>query len=157
MKGGVNMANKMEQRLNEEQLRALSSLPLVFLITHDSSKQWPITHAISWVHAADDRTVRFAIEEESLLVSTLKSHPIFTLIFFAAKSAYSLTCTDVNRYEPKNDLPLALALFEGHVEEVRDILFYGAEIKESPEVVKAYDEEAAKRLDEQVHEALRRI
>ncbi|WP_214746409.1 MULTISPECIES: hypothetical protein [unclassified Exiguobacterium] len=149
------MANKVEQQLNSEQLKALSQLPLVFLITHDQSKHWPITHAISWVHATDSQTVRFTIEADSHLVKTLREHPVFTLIFFADQSTYSLTCTDVKAFTPQEDLPLPLAFYEGRVEEVRDILFYGAAVTQRPTIEKTYDEQAAERLDQLVHRILK--
>lgn len=149
------MANKMEHRLNPAQLNALSDLPLVFLITHDKSKSWPITHAISWVYAKDEQTVRFAIEADSHIVKTLAEHPVFTLIFFADQSTYSLTCTDVKAWDPKAELPLKLAFYEGQVEEVRDILFYGAAVSNRPRVDKTYDETAAMRLDQQLHAILK--
>ena len=149
------MANKVEQQLSPQQVDALSQLPLVFLITHDQSKHWPITHAISWVHAVDTHTIRFAIEADSHLVTTLKEHPVFTLIFFADQSTYSLTCTDVESFTPKQQLPIPLSFYEGRVEEVRDILFYGAAITQQPRIEKTYDEKAADRLDQSVHHILK--
>ena len=149
------MANKVEHRLSDKQMEALTDLPLVFLITHDQSTNWPITHAISWVHAKDETTIRFAIEADSLIVKTLTDHPIFTLIFFADQSTYSLTCTDVKPFETTESLPLKVALYEGELKEVRDILFYGAAVSERPRVHKTYDEAAAVRLDHQIHTILK--
>ncbi|WP_026827905.1 hypothetical protein [Exiguobacterium artemiae] len=149
------MANKVEHRLSEQQMKALTDLPLVFLITHDQSKSWPITHAISWVYAKDETTIRFAIEADSLLVKTLADHPVFTLIFFADQSTYSLTCTDVAAWETTARLPLKVALYEGQIKEVRDILFYGAAVSDRPRVHKTYDEAAALQLDQQIQDILK--
>jgi hypothetical protein len=139
------MANKVEQSLSSHQLDALSRLPLVLLITHDQSKHWPITHAISWVYATDSQTVRFAIEADSHLVKTLREHPVFTLLFFAEQSTHSLTCTDVKSFTPQEPLPLSLSFYEGRVEEVRVIFFYGASVTQRPTIEKTYDEQAAER------------
>lgn len=147
------MASKAAFELTRAQQQTLNDMPLTFILAFDEAKRWPITHAISWVQAIDQQTVRFALTSYSHLITLLSSEKTAGLIFLEDGLAYSLTLSHVQEFEPTVKPGLHLRFFEGHVEEVRNISFYGATFGQ-PEVVKTYDVEAAEKLDREVKASL---
>lgn len=147
------MANKAVFELSKSQQDTLNDMPLAFLITFDELKRWPITHAISWVQAPDEKTVRFTLTKNSHLVTLLANERTASLIFIEGGQAYSVALSHVSEFEPSVKPGLHLRFFEGDVEEVRNISFYGATFGQ-PEIVKTYDVEAANRLDREVKKSL---
>lgn len=147
------MASKATFELSRAQQETLNEMPLTFLIAFDEAKRWPITHAISWVQAIDQQTVRFALTKNSHLITLLTSEKTAALIFIEDGLAYSVTLSHVHEFEPAVRPGLHLRFFKGSVEEVRNISFYGATFGQ-PDIVKTYDIEAAEKLDREVKESL---
>ncbi|KGI85022.1 MULTISPECIES: hypothetical protein [unclassified Exiguobacterium] len=147
------MASKAAFELSKAQQGTLNDMPLTFLITFDEPKRWPITHAISWVQAPNEVTIRFALTKNSHLITLLGNERTASLIFIEGGLAYSVALSHVAEFEPSVKPGLHLRFFEGHVEEVRNVSFYGATYGQ-PDIVKTYDVEAAEKLDREVKESL---
>ena len=147
------MASKAAFELSKAQQGTLNDMPLTFLITFDEPKRWPITHAISWVQAPNERTIRLALTKNSHVITLLSQEKTASLIFLEGGLAYSIALSHVHEFEPSVKPALHLRFFEGHVEEVRNVSFYGATYGQ-PDIVKTYDVEAAEKLDREVKESL---
>lgn len=147
------MASKATFELSRAQQETLNEMPLTILVTFDEAKRWPITHAISWVQATDRQSVRFALTKNSHLITLLQAEKTASLIFFEEGLVYSVTLSNVRAFEPSSQPGLRLHFFEGGVEEVRNISFYGATFTQ-PVIEKTYDIEAAEKLDREVKESL---
>lgn len=152
-KGGELMASKATFELTEAQRELLNDMPLTFLVTFDDAKRWPITHAISWVQARDGVTLRLALTRSSHVVTILSSEKTAGLIFIEDGQAFHISLSSIHEFEPTIKPSLHLRFFEGHIEEVRNISFYGASYAQ-PEITKTYDVEAAEKLDREVKESL---
>ncbi|UTT41907.1 hypothetical protein [Exiguobacterium aurantiacum] len=147
------MASKAAFELSRTQQDTLNEMPLMFLVTFDEPKRWPITHAISWVQAPNEMTIRFALTKNSHLITLLANEKTASLIFLEGGLAYSIALSHVHEFEPSVKPALHLRFFEGKVEEVRNISFYGATYGQ-PDIIKTYDVEAAEKLDREVKESL---
>lgn len=147
------MASKATFELTESQQRELNEMPLTFLVAFDEAKRWPVTHAISWVQAIDSTTIRFALVRNSHLVTILSAEKTAGLIMIEDGQAYHLLLSAVHEFEPSVSPSLQLRFYEGRVEEVRNISFYGVSFTQ-PEMTKTYDPEAAEKLDREVKESL---
>lgn len=147
------MASKAAFELSRTQQDTLNEMPLTFLITFDEPKRWPITHAISWVQAPNEMTIRLALTKNSHVITLLTNEKTASLIFIEGGLAYSIALSHVHEFEPSVKPALHLRFFEGKVEEVRNISFYGASYGQ-PDIVKTYDVEAAEKLDREVKESL---
>ncbi|RHB50650.1 hypothetical protein [Exiguobacterium sp. AM39-5BH] len=147
------MASKAAFELSRAQQDVLNEMPLTFLVTFDEPKRWPITHAISWVQAPNERTIRLALTKHSHVITLLSQEKTASLIFLEGGLAYSIALSHVHEFEPSVKPALHLRFFEGEIEEVRNISFYGASYGQ-PDIVKTYDVEAAEKLDREVKESL---
>lgn len=147
------MASKAAFELSRAQQSELNKMPLTLLIAFDEAKRWPVTHAISWVQAIDLSTIRFALTQKSHLFTLLQTEKTVSLIFYEDKLIYSVTLSNVHTFTPASRPELSLHYYEGHVEEVRNISFYGAEFR-APEIEKTYDIQAAEKLDREVKASL---
>lgn len=119
----------------------------------DVEQQVPITHAISWVCAPNDRHVRLALDARSVLGRYLLPGAKVNVATFAGESFY-VTYGKVGRIVALEQVPFALHCIEIVVDAVREAMYYGAKIATSPVVEKTYDARAAKKLDDQVFAAL---
>lgn len=147
------MANKATFELTRAQQDTLNEMPLTFLVAFDEAKRWPITHAISWVQARDAVTIRLALTRNSHVITMLMKERTASLIFIESGQTYNVVLTQLQEFDPTVKPSLHLRFFEGHVEEVRNISFYGAAFGQ-PDIVKTYDIEAAEKLDREVKESL---
>lgn len=147
------MASKATFELTTSQQQLLNDMPLTFLVCFDDAKRWPITHAISWIQALDSVTLRLALTRNSHLVTILSAEKTAGLIFIEGGQAYHILLSSVAEFEPTVKPNLHLRFFEGHIEEVRNISFYGASFTQ-PEITKTYDPEAAEKLDREVKGSL---
>ncbi len=147
------MASKAMFELSDAQQGALNDMPLSILVAFDEAKRWPTTHAISWVQTPTRQTIRFALTKNSHLITLLRQEKTASLVFIEDGSAYNATLSPVAEFEPSIVPALHLRFFEGRIEEVRNISFYGAMFGQ-PEIIKTYDVEAAEKLDREVKESL---
>ncbi|MFK2824867.1 pyridoxamine 5'-phosphate oxidase family protein [Bacillus sp. B190/17] len=150
------MANRVETYLVPALFDALQEDRLVTIATIDKESGGPAIHAISWIRAFDEKTLRIAVDGRSRMVNNLKHNPAAAIHLLANESAYAISGTGTILTEKAAGVPVQTAIIEIHVSEIRDVMFYGSKIIIEPKHEKTYDEQAAKKLDDQVLEALKR-
>ncbi|WP_018921409.1 pyridoxamine 5'-phosphate oxidase family protein [Salsuginibacillus kocurii] len=149
------MANQVEHKLQDKLLTALQKERFVLLATTDYELGSPNVSAISWVYAPDSEHVRFAVNTSSRIVENIKAHAGVVLNVIIDGSSYSIAGEARFITERMEGIPLKLAFMEVDIQEVRDVMFYGAQISEEPKYDKTYDLDAAAKLDRQVMGALK--
>ncbi|GAE24100.1 GTPase [Halalkalibacter wakoensis JCM 9140] len=150
------MGNQVEHVLTNDILPLLQKECYVTLATVDHEKNVPNVNAISWVFATDSKTVRFAIDNRSRIVKNIQATEGVVLTLIGNGSTYSISGSAKVITEKMEEVPLKLALIEMNIEEVRDVMFYGARMTKVPSYEKTYDAEAAAKLDRQVMAALKK-
>ncbi|KAB7707928.1 hypothetical protein F9802_04220 [Bacillus aerolatus] len=150
------MANRVETYLIPVLFEALQEDRLVTVATVDGKSGGPAIHTISWIRAFDENTLRMAVDSRSRIVENLKHNSAVAIHLLANESAYTVFGTGTILTEKAAGVPVKTAIVEIHVSEIRDVMFYGSKIVSEPKHEKTYDEYAAKKLDEQVLEALKR-
>ncbi|MDG4655794.1 pyridoxamine 5'-phosphate oxidase family protein [Ectobacillus antri] len=151
------MANAVESTLNDELLYALREERIITVATIDFEKASPNVSAISWVYAMDMATVRFAVDQRSRIVENIRHNPSIVLNIMANESVYSVAGSTRIITDRMEGVPLKLALLEVHIDEVRDVMFYGSKLSTEPKYEKTYDLRAATKLDNQVLTAIKQI
>lgn len=149
------MANQVETELTEQLLTLLRKEHYVVLSTVDHETGGPNVNAISWVYAVDEKTIRFAVDSRSRIVQNILKQPLVAFTLVGAGSTHSITGEAKVLKEEMDDMPIKLAMLELSINEVRDVMFYGARIVTGPKFEKTYDEEAAEKLDNKVMTALK--
>lgn len=149
------MANVVELVLSPELMAVLQKEHLVTIATTDFETKSPNVNAISWVYAMDEKRVRFAVDQRSRIVSNIEGHSGVVITIIAGESVYSIHGTASIITTKMEDVPLKLTLVEIVVEAVRDVMFYGSKISQEPTYEKTYDLNAAKKLDNQVLQAMK--
>lgn len=152
----MNLANRVETYLIPALFEALQEDRLVTIATIDGESGNPAIHAISWIRALDEKLLRIAVHSRSRMVENLKHNPAVAIHLLANESAYSISGIGRILTERAADVSVQTAIIEIHVTEIRDVMFYGSKITSEPKHEKTYDEQAAKNLDRQVLEALRK-
>ncbi|MDQ0298985.1 hypothetical protein J2S78_001405 [Salibacterium salarium] len=150
------MANKVETSLSNELLTLLRQERYVSLSTVDYQTDAPSVSAISWLYALDQDTIRFSVESRSNIIENLKKNDSLVITFIGNGSTYAISGKGRILSEEIENMPIKLALIECSVDEVKDIMFYGAKMVREPEFEKTYDAEAALKLDNQVMDAMKR-
>ena len=143
-------------QLSPEMMAHLSSEKLVILTTIDAESGGPVTSAISWVYAPNERTVRFAVDARSRIAGNVRANPKVNVAVFADGSVKTVYGTAGIVQEKMEGVPFALVCIDIEVEAVRDAMFYGAKITVEPQYEKTYDKRAAEKLDNQVFEAMKK-
>ncbi len=154
--GGLDMANRVDTSLSEELLTLLRQETFVSIATVDYESGAPNVNAISWVYAPDESTIRFSVDNRSRIVENLKNNSGLVISFIADGTTYAISGEGTILKEKMDDVPIKLALVECTVQEVRDVMFYGAKMISKPNYEKTYDAEAAVKLDNQVMEEMKR-
>ncbi|MET3505180.1 pyridoxamine 5'-phosphate oxidase family protein [Halalkalibacter oceani] len=150
------MANRVEQTLTEELFPLLQKERYVTIATTDHETNGPNVTAISWIFAPTMETIRFAIYNRSRMLANMKAESRIVISLIANGSTYSISGSATIVTEKIEAVPLKLALVEVQIEEVRDVMFYGAKMVTEPQYDKTYDAEAAAKLDRQVMDALKK-
>ncbi|MBM7647265.1 hypothetical protein JOC78_000186 [Bacillus ectoiniformans] len=150
------MANRIEPQLIPDLFEALQAERLVTLATVDNETKGPALHALSWIWASDEETIRFAAESRSRIVENIKENPVCAINLIANESTYAIhgKCQVLEEKIP--DVPFKGAVIEMKITEIRDIMFYGSKITGEPKYEKTYDLGAAEKLDSQIMNALKR-
>ncbi|UFJ41395.1 pyridoxamine 5'-phosphate oxidase family protein [Brevibacillus humidisoli] len=146
--------SKPTNELSPQLIEALQGQTVVFVNVIEPESKKVYTSALSWVFATDDKTIRFAIDTKSEMVAILEKDPKITLSFIADESAYAVYGNATVKVRKTEDLTLKMALLEVAVEEVRNIMFYGGKIVQEPSFIKTYNADLAKKLDNEMKEAL---
>jgi len=150
----VKLANRLETQLIPVLFEALQKERLVTVATIDFETGAPAIHAISWVYAADEKTLRFAVDSRSRLIANMKDNHAVAINLIANESTYTITGEGTILTEHAAGIPLKTAIVEVEISEIRDVMFYGSKIVSEPHYEKTYDLAAAEKLDQQVMAAL---
>jgi len=142
--------------LSPELISHLQQETLVLLSTIDAENGGPVTSAISWVYAPNERTVRFAIDRRSRLVANVKANERVNVTLFAQGTVQAIYGKARVVSDALEGVPFALVCVDIEVERVSDAMFYGARISVEPEYEKTYDKRAAEKLDNQVFAAMKK-
>ncbi|MDX5475764.1 MAG: pyridoxamine 5'-phosphate oxidase [Bacillaceae bacterium] len=145
---------KSEDKLNQSLIDLLQGEKIVSLITTDSNTNKPNLSIVSWLVAHQDgKTIKFALGHKAESAFNIEKNPELILGVIGAGSCYSIngkgTVSDVI------DKTMKYRIVTVDVESVEDVIFYGGKITAEPEYEKTYDEELAKKLDEEVYEMLK--
>ncbi|MBB6443699.1 pyridoxamine 5'-phosphate oxidase family protein [Bacillus benzoevorans] len=150
------MVNQVEPKLLQPLVDYLQKERLVLLSTIDYETGAPNVSAISWVYAQSEQTILFSVDNRSRIVENIKHNAKIVLNLMANESTYSISGEAKIIQEKLEDVPLKLALIKLDIQEVRDVMFYGSKITVLPEYDKTYDLNAAKKLDNQVMQAMKK-
>ncbi|PRO64759.1 pyridoxamine 5'-phosphate oxidase family protein [Alkalicoccus urumqiensis] len=150
------MGNRLETSLTEDLLHALQEEHYVTIATVDAEKGGPSVSAVSWIYASDEKTLRLAVDQKSRMIRNVSEEPQAAVTVIAEGSTYTISGRVKVKKESLEKVPLKLSLLEMGIQEVKDVMFYGARLTNEPKFEKTYDEEAAVKLDNQVMEALKR-
>lgn len=151
------MANSIEKELSPVLLEDCNKEKIVLLSTISSEKSIPVMNAISWFIALDEKTIRFAIDQRSLVVSNVEANRTVSFSLFSNETVYNILGDAKVLTKQMPTIPLKLACIEVKINEVKNILFYGSKIITEPQYAKTYDERAAKKLDDAVLNGLRTL
>lgn len=146
--------NKPMHELTADMISLLQGQTIVLLNALHKQKERVYSTALSWVYAIDGKTVRFAIDAKSEFVNVLEEVPDVVLNFVGLESVYSAIGKASVKMRMTEGITLKLAILEVQVEEVRDIIFYGGKIVTDPAFVKTYNADLAKKLDQEVKQAI---
>jgi flavin reductase (DIM6/NTAB) family NADH-FMN oxidoreductase RutF len=150
------MANKVEPALTKTLFDFLQKEPFTLLSSIDYETGAPNISALSWVLARDNKTIVFAVDNRSRTVQNIKADSKVAINVIADESSFSISGVASVIQEKMEGVPLKLSLIELKISEVRDVMFYGSKMTGMPTYTKTYDLEAAKRLDQQVKEAMQK-
>ncbi|NMD71945.1 hypothetical protein HHO41_16720 [Bacillus sp. DNRA2] len=149
------MVNQVEAKLMKPLFDQLQSERFATLATIDFETGGPNVSAISWVLAANEDSVLFAVDNRSRIIQNINQNSKVVLNIIANESTYSIAGDASVLQEKLEGVPLKLALVSINITEVRDVMFYGSKISVEPQYDKTYDKVAAAKLDKQVMDAMR--
>ncbi|EEM15657.1 MULTISPECIES: pyridoxamine 5'-phosphate oxidase family protein [Bacillus] len=151
------MANVVEPTLTDSLVQSLREGRIITIATIDFEKAVPNVSAISWVYAINETSIRFAIDQRSRIAENLRHHAGIVLTVMANESVFSISGEAKILKERLDGSPLKLTVVEVSVQEVRDVMFYGAKLASEPTYEKTYDPRAAETLDNQVLTAMKEL
>lgn len=146
--------SKVLTELTPEMVEALQGKSIVLLNVVEKESGAIYSTALSWVFAVNATTIRFAIDAKSDFIKIIEQDPAVLMNFVAQESVFSVTGKASVKVAKTEELTLKLALLEVEVEGIRDIIFYGGKITTNPEFIKTYNADLAKKLDNEVKEAI---
>lgn len=91
-----------------------------------------------------ETSIRFAVDQRSRIVENIRRNPGVVLTIMANGSVFSISGAGEILTDRMEGIPLKLAVIEVSVQEVRDVMFYGAKLAIEPKYEKTYDLRAAK-------------
>lgn len=136
--------------LNDVLFDLLQKEYLVLLATIDHETKGPNVNAISWIHAKDRSTISFAVGHKSRIVDNIKSETQVNLTVFAENSVFTISGKATIASADMDNVSIKLAKIDVHIDAIRDVMFYGAEIAQKPTYVKTMNQELAEKLDMEV-------
>jgi len=125
------------------------------LLTTIKDQNTPFTNAISWTYAKSPEKIRFAVDSRSQIVSNINQNQGVALTIFFNETVYTIEGNAKLINNSIDGIPFKLGLIEVNVSEVHDVMYYGAKIVSELQIEKTYNEDAAKKLDIQVYDALK--
>ncbi|WP_273850277.1 pyridoxamine 5'-phosphate oxidase family protein [Guptibacillus spartinae] len=150
------MPNKVDGSLSNDLLTLLKREQYVLLSTIDHETKGPNVSAISWLYAVDDQSIVFAVDQKSRIVSNIKGNDQISITLIGNESTYAINGKASLIEEKMENVPLKLTKYKLSIQEVRDVMFYGAKMSVEPAYEKIYDPEAAAKLDRSVMAELKK-
>lgn len=147
----------VSEELPQELMSILQGQPLTIISSLSPDQKIPEMHAISWVHALSLRKLQMLVGLRSRVANNLLAHSEVGLVVFGMHSVFSVQGVAVLRQQRVPEIPIPLTLFAIEVQQVRDVMFFGAKVLELPRYGVTYDHDAAERLREAVSGKLRDI
>ena len=92
-------------------------------------KQVPNVSAISWVYAVSETSIRFAVDQRSRIVENIRHNTGVVLTIMANESVFSISGAGEILTDRMEGISLKLTVIEVKVQEVRDVMFYGAKLE----------------------------
>lgn len=150
------MAEQVVTELSQDQINFLQGEKLVFLHTTDFETGAPNVAAISWLLAINPKLIRFAIDPRSRVVSNIKKDGRVSVAILGPNSCYSISGVAEAAAERLEGVALNMIKVDIAVDEVRDVMFYGAKLSAEPKYEKTYDPKLAEKYDTEVYTALKK-
>ncbi len=150
------MANRVEPTLTPALFETLQAERFVTLSTIDYETGGPNVCAISWIVAENESSLLFAVEKKSRVIENIKKNALVVVTLIANESTYAISGKGSLVSNDLEGIPLKLSLVKIHIQDVRDVMFYGSKIATEPSYEKTYDKHAAERLDQQVIKAMKK-
>ncbi|MEA3321710.1 MAG: pyridoxamine 5'-phosphate oxidase family protein [Bacillota bacterium] len=145
---------RKENALNKELVELLQGEKIVSLITTDKDSNKPNLSIVSWLVAHEDgKTIKFALGHKAESAFNIQENPELILGVVGAGSCYSIN--GKGSVSEVIDKTMKYRVVTVEVESVEDVIFYGGKITQEPDYVKTYDEDLAKKLDEEVYALLK--
>ena len=88
--------------------------------------------AISWVYAVSETSIRFAVDQRSRIVENIRHNTGVVLTIMANESVFSISGAGEILTDRMEGISLKLTVIEVKVQEVRDVMFYGAKLAIEP-------------------------
>lgn len=148
------MAEIVSQSLNQDLLPLLQTERLATLSTVGANGV-PYVNAISWVYAPTPSKINLAVNSRSQVLENIRNHEQVVLTVFGSSSIFAIVGKARVKIERMNEVPIKLSMIEIVIEEIRDVMFYGASLTVCPKFEKTYDAHVAEQLDHLVLEALK--
>ena len=138
--------------LPENVLNLLKNLTPSVVATAKENK--PYTTFITWLIAKDEKTIRFAVNKDSLTANNIKENPYVSIEVFGNGIACSISGSAKIIKEEIETISFPVSVIEVNVENVVDNLFPGGTVTGEIPFKHTGDIEKAEDLDKKVLEAL---
>ena len=95
------------------------------------------------------------MNSRSLVLENIRNHEQAVLTVFGSGSIFAIVGKAKVKMERMDCVPIKLSMIQITIEEIRDVMFYGASLTACPKFEKTYDAQVAEQLDHLVLEALK--
>ena len=151
MKGRTPL--KTTNSLTPEMTTRLNRSPLISLITVDTESLRPQINAISWIRANnEEQKIRIAVGHQSECLANMEKGSPVTLGWMDIKDYYIMSGPTTLSELKKGTMKYRI--IEMAIESMDNVMFYGGEISQIPLYTKTYDPELAKKIDQEIEQAL---
>jgi len=147
------MSKETPNILNKELVEALQGEKIVSLVTMDATTQKPHLSVVSWLVAAPSgKQIKFALGHKGTSVNNIQANPEITLGVIGAGSYYAIKGNA--KISDIIEKTMKYRVVTVDIISVEDVIFYGGKITVEPEYIKTYNQDLAKKLDNEVYEML---
>lgn len=145
---------KTVDRLSKELISSLQGEKIVTLVTVDHKTNLPQLSAVSWLVANQEGTkIRIAMGHKASSIANILSNGNVSLGVMGTGSYFEVkgiaTVSDIIEGTMKYRVVTV------EIESVEDVMFYGGRITSEPTYEKTYNQELAKKLDDEIYALLK--
>lgn len=142
-------------KLSQELIDFLQGERIVSLITLDKESGQPIVATISWLIAHQDgKTIKLATGHNAHSIDNINANPNVVLNVIGPESSYVISGTAEASDVKEGTMKFRVVTI--NVEAVEDNMFYGGKVTTVPAYIKTYNEELAKKLDNEIYSELKK-